>query len=667
MGGRGERRWGWKGVLAFGLWVLAACGAPAAVQEEVSSPGHAEGTPPEDTGSPRPPPPPPDLCKPQTCASQRATCGTVYDGCGKTLQCGTCGLIGQTCGGGGPPNECGTPDYGTETACSKDGVCFLNPRPVSHDFKDVWGRSVDDFWVVGNAGYIAHGGPGGLTVLPSETELSGVWGSAAEEVWAVGAEILHFNGRKWSPVLRAERFLLDVYGTGADNVWAVGEAGVVYAKRGATWERQYIGTTADLYGVWAHGRVVWAVGTGSTIRVKDARDWYTLTPPAPGLTFTGVWGTGPEDVWVTSERSGEALFHWNGRAWSSVRLPFSALYGISGKSSSDILVVGEEGAAHYDGGAWKVTVSSAPSRLLGAWQAPDGKVVVGSAGRVQRAAQGGSWRAMDQGSRADFVSVSASGTDRWWLGDGSNVWVGPDVAGPVSGPSHAFAGQAPGRLWAAGDFGRVNLYTWDTHGGGTNFFYLPQNFHFRGVYPLTGMLAWVVGVDSATGKSLIVQLDGHTSWTQYPLEAPGAINAVHGTAADDVWAVGDGVIAHWDGQAWIEMRDPRMPHFRAVQARQRNRAWAMSAKELWRWDGLTWEPMRVSGLENRQLHALFLNPEYHLYLAGDNGLLWVFDTVLETWDHLETGTRKSLRALSGDSRTLVVAGDDGTLLKYNVR
>ena len=105
MGGRGERRWGWKGVLAFGLWVLAACGAPAAVQEEVSSPGHAEGTPPEDTGSPRPPPPPPDLCKPQTCASQRATCGTVYDGCGKTLQCGTCGLIGQTCGGGGPPNE----------------------------------------------------------------------------------------------------------------------------------------------------------------------------------------------------------------------------------------------------------------------------------------------------------------------------------------------------------------------------------------------------------------------------------------------------------------------------------------------------------------------------------------------------------------------------------
>jgi hypothetical protein len=134
-------------------------------------------------------------------------------------------------------------------------VCFLNPRPVSHDFKDVWGRSVEDFWVVGNAGYIAHGGPGGLTVLPSETELSGVWGSAAEDVWAVGAEILHFNGRKWSPVLRAERFLLDVYGTGADNVWAVGQAGVVYAKSGATWGRRRTsmasGRTATWCGRWA--------------------------------------------------------------------------------------------------------------------------------------------------------------------------------------------------------------------------------------------------------------------------------------------------------------------------------------------------------------------------------------------------------------------------------
>jgi hypothetical protein len=537
---------------------------------------------------------------------------------------------------------------------------------VSHDFKDVWGRSVEDFWVVGNAGFIVHGGPGGLSVLPSEAELSGVWGSAAEDVWAVGSQILRFDGRRWSAVMRPERFLLDVYGTGAGNVWAVGEGGVAYAWNGTRWERQHLGTSADLYGVWAHGGVVWAVGTGSTIRVRDAKGWQGLTPPAPGLTFTGVWGTGPEDVWVTSEKSGDALFHWNGRAWSSVRLPFSALYGISGRSSTDILVVGEEGAAHYDGSIWAVAISSAPSRLLGAWHAPDGKVVVGSAGRVQRAAHGGSWRALDQGARADFVSLSALEADRWWLGDGSNLWMGPHIAGPISGPGNAFAGLAPGRLWAAGDFGRVNLHSWDAHGGGTNFFYLPESFHFRGVYPIKDMLAWLVGVDSATGEGVVVQLDGQASWTRYPLSAPGAMTAIHGTSPEDVWAVGEAVIAHWDGTAWTELRDPRLPVFRAVQAVSRDQAWALSSHELWRWNGTRWAPMALPPeVQRTELRALFAHPHGELFLAGDRGLLLHY-TSRGAWRRIETGTRKSLRALSGGSGTVVIAGEDGTLLKLSL-
>jgi hypothetical protein len=33
-------------------------------------------------------------------------CGPAGDGCGGTLQCGTCSAP-QTCGGGGTPNVCG--------------------------------------------------------------------------------------------------------------------------------------------------------------------------------------------------------------------------------------------------------------------------------------------------------------------------------------------------------------------------------------------------------------------------------------------------------------------------------------------------------------------------------------------------------------------------------
>jgi hypothetical protein len=44
-------------------------------------------------------------CKPTTCATVGAQCGTILDGCGGTVDCGGCDA--GTCGGGGP-NGCGT-------------------------------------------------------------------------------------------------------------------------------------------------------------------------------------------------------------------------------------------------------------------------------------------------------------------------------------------------------------------------------------------------------------------------------------------------------------------------------------------------------------------------------------------------------------------------------
>jgi len=44
-------------------------------------------------------------CSPTTCAAQGTNCGTISDGCGGTLTCGSC-TAPQTCGGGGVPNVC---------------------------------------------------------------------------------------------------------------------------------------------------------------------------------------------------------------------------------------------------------------------------------------------------------------------------------------------------------------------------------------------------------------------------------------------------------------------------------------------------------------------------------------------------------------------------------
>lgn len=53
-------------------------------------------------GSPAP------SCAPTTCAASGASCGSLSDGCGGTLDCGSCAAP-QTCGGGGVVHACGAP------------------------------------------------------------------------------------------------------------------------------------------------------------------------------------------------------------------------------------------------------------------------------------------------------------------------------------------------------------------------------------------------------------------------------------------------------------------------------------------------------------------------------------------------------------------------------
>ena len=52
-------------------------------------------------------------CTPTTCSAQGKTCGSISNGCGGTLECGTC-TSPQTCGGGGTANVCG----GGSSSCS---------------------------------------------------------------------------------------------------------------------------------------------------------------------------------------------------------------------------------------------------------------------------------------------------------------------------------------------------------------------------------------------------------------------------------------------------------------------------------------------------------------------------------------------------------------------
>ena len=65
-------------------------------------------------------------CTPLTCSQQNADCGVVPDGCGGSINCGTC-PAGKQCGGGGP-NRCGSPSC-TPKTCVQAGLSQCGSAP----------------------------------------------------------------------------------------------------------------------------------------------------------------------------------------------------------------------------------------------------------------------------------------------------------------------------------------------------------------------------------------------------------------------------------------------------------------------------------------------------------------------------------------------------------
>ena len=61
-------------------------------------------------------------CTPLTCAAQGIDCGQTGDGCGNILPCPAC-PAGTTCGGGGVPNKCGKPACTPATTCPPGKNC----------------------------------------------------------------------------------------------------------------------------------------------------------------------------------------------------------------------------------------------------------------------------------------------------------------------------------------------------------------------------------------------------------------------------------------------------------------------------------------------------------------------------------------------------------------
>lgn len=252
-------------------------------------------------------------------------------------------------------------------------------------------------------------------------------------------------------------------------------------------------------------------------------------PAKFGIPLHDVWADSPTSAWAVGYSG--AILHFDGRDWTLVKSGTrNTLYGISGRSRSDIIAVGESGTVvKFDGTSWSVVDIGVTAHLYDVVM-PSGSEswIVGEKVLLQN--KTGSWQP---------VTPPYSPTTRSYLHaiDPSHLWV-----------FHAGIAQFwNGTAWATADLDNgVALHPVSSVSGKREdavYACIPQEN-----YPLR---RW-------TGSNFIrVNLPD-------PVRVL-ALNecAVEAVSGSDVWLFGDSGVGHFDGTTWTVTETSRQ---RAVRS-----------------------------------------------------------------------------------------------------
>lgn len=241
---------------------------------------------------------------------------------------------------------------------------------------------------------------------------------------------------------------------------------------------------------------VWAIGGGLAIHWDGKKTGVTKLP---NEGFSAISARSPRDVWavggdIEDDASTPLAAHWNGKKWRSVPLPL-----LDDAQLNDVVAVGPSNV--WAVGDTDVLNESRP--LIVHWN-------------------GRQWQEVRTGVRTEpgsvLVRIAASGAndiwavggDRWtdlvlhWDGRRWNQVNSPEPAGMATAVAVAPSGDA-----------------------------------------------WTLNGDRDTGNSAFVHWKPNGSATVYP-DRGGFLYGLTAAAANDVWAVGERSIVHYNGKTWRE-------------------------------------------------------------------------------------------------------------------
>lgn len=365
-------------------------------------------------------------------------------------------------------------DSGTLVQYQSGGTVQVVSCPTSFSVTALAVPAPGEVWIATVAGEIWQRSAGQWRALSlgksAGAALRGLSGPDRAHLFAVGeqGEMLRYDGQQWSTlVARQTRYSLTGVWADAEAVYAVGGGAALRATAQApTFTAIPVPPNGSLSDVIGAAGQVWAVG--SVVARFDGAGFQELASQGLPVPLYGVWGSGPQDLWV----AGDGLYHHDGLNFSAARDPAllgARLRAVGGASATDLWAVGEAGLVlRYNGAQWtRVVLPELAERTLTSVAAlgPDDVWIVGEANTVLH------WDGRSLASAASLAAEGASWTrvwargpnDVWAVSSRGAVWrtVGSDWAPMAGMPNEALeavGGARAGAVYLAGQHGALLRY-----------------------------------------------------------------------------------------------------------------------------------------------------------------------------------------------------------------
>jgi hypothetical protein len=279
---------------------------------------------------------------------------------------------------------------GTESALAipacASGTWCIEPSPASTMLYSVWAASANDVFAVGSAGVILRRQNNEWLPMASGTtqNLRGIWGTSGSNVWVAGAmgTVLHFDGTAWSPVAVASTNNLNaVWMASANDIFIAGGGSVLRSTNGGASFTKY-NFSGSAVGISGSGpNDVWVTTESSYVRRFNGSTWSTVNPGA-GTSYFAIHVRALNDTLVSSYTPNKETMQFAANKWTARKATGAIFQRMHAASANDIWGVGSSKVGRWNGSTWTVTSPLGAVSLLGAGGAPGHVWAVGENGVI---------------------------------------------------------------------------------------------------------------------------------------------------------------------------------------------------------------------------------------------------------------------------------------------